>query len=88
MKGLELVVGRYNPCMFHHPSRQVLCLVHGGDFVREEGASQLQWQKTGRLKGRFELKTTAIGLREEKGEVREARIVNRVIRVIGGGWGV
>ena len=27
------ITGRYNPCMFHHPTREVLCLVHGDDFV-------------------------------------------------------
>ena len=39
-----------------------------------------------KLKGRFEIKTTKVGLREDKGKVKEARILNRVIRVNGGGW--
>ncbi len=27
------VVGRYNPCMYYHPCRRLLCLVSGDDFV-------------------------------------------------------
>ena len=85
MKEWGFVAGKYNPCMFHHPSRQVLCLVHGDDFFSVGDAGQLQWLKE-RLKGRFEIKTSTVGLREDKGEVREARILNRVIRVSGSGW--
>ena len=33
MKEWGYVTGLYNPCMCHHPSRDILCLVHGDDFV-------------------------------------------------------
>ena len=33
MVRLGFNVGRYNPCMYHHPSRGLRCLVHGDDFV-------------------------------------------------------
>ena len=39
-----------------------------------------------KLKGRFEIKTTTVGRKEEEGEVKEARILNRVIRVTDGCW--
>ena len=50
------VAGRYNPCMFQHPLRKVLCLVHGDDFVSVGEDDQLQWLKK-KLQGRFEIKT-------------------------------
>lgn len=57
MKEWGVVADKYNPCMFHHPSRQVLGLVHGDDFVSAGDAGQLQWLKD-RLKGRLKIKTS------------------------------
>ena len=85
MREWGFVAGRYNPCMFHHPQRHILCLVHGDDFVSVADPEQLTWLK-GKLQGRFEIKTTTVGSQESEGEVREARILNRVIRVTDDGW--
>ena len=65
MEEWGFVAGRSNPCMFHHIARQVLCLVHGDDFVSVGDASQLRRLKD-KLKGRFEIKTTEVGLRKDK----------------------
>ena len=73
-------VGKFNPCMYHHPSKQIRCLVHGGDFVSVGVPGSLRWMKD-KLSARFEIKTTAVGTKEQDGEAREARILNRVIRV-------
>ena len=54
------VTGRYNPCMFHHPLRKILCLVHGDDFVSVGEDDQLEWLKK-KLQGRFEIKTKLVG---------------------------
>ena len=35
---------------------------------------------------RFETKTQVIDIREEEGEVKEARVLNRIIRVVEEGW--
>ena len=48
--------GRYNPCMFHHPERCILSLVHGDDFVSAAGPEELKCMKA-KLKERFEIKT-------------------------------
>ena len=74
---------RYNPCLFHHSGRKMLCLVHGDDFVCVADADDLRWLKE-QLSQRFEMKTTSMGLKE--GESKEERILNRVIRVTSEGW--
>ena len=79
------ITGKYNPCMFHHPPKQILCLVHGEDIVSVGGSNQLRWLKE-KLKERFEMKTKVVGAREEEGEVKEARILNRIIRRTSKGW--
>ena len=58
----------------------MLCLVHGDDFVRVGEPGQLRWLKD-KLNMFFEIKTTEVGCRGYNGEVKEARILNRVIRV-------
>ena len=66
-------------------SKQTRCLVHGDDFVSVGDPESLKWMKD-KLSGRFEIKTTTVGTEEKEGEVREARILNRVIRVTDEGW--
>ena len=67
MKEWGFVTGLYNPCMFHHPSRDILCLVHGDDFVSVGCPEMLRWLKS-KLQGRFEIKTTVVGSNEEEVE--------------------
>ena len=76
-------VGRYNPCMYHHPARKMRCLVHGYDFVCVGESEELRWLEE-HLKSRFEIKSKTMGL--QKDESREERILNRVIRVSGNSW--
>ena len=71
------ITGKYIPCMFHNPSKRILCLVHGDDFVNVGCPEGLRWLR-GKLQGRFEIKTTTVGSSEEEGEVREARILVRI----------
>jgi hypothetical protein len=79
------ITGKYNPCMFYRPVRSILCLVHGDDFVSVGDDKQLSWLK-GELKERFEIKTKLVGSGKSKGEVSEARILNRIIRRTDSGW--
>ena len=72
--------------MYQHRSRQVRCLVHGDDFVSVGDPYSLKRMKD-KLSASFEIKTTTVGANDRDGEVREARILNRVIRVTKEGWG-
>ena len=69
--------------MYYHPARGMRCLVHGDDFVCVGDSGDLRWLED-RLKDRFEIKSTMMGLKP--GESREERILNRVIRVSESGW--
>ena len=71
--------------MYHHPTKQIRCVAHGIDFVSVGDPGSLKWMKD-KVSGRFEIKTTTVGTKEQEGEVREARILNRVIRVTNEGW--
>ena len=68
-----------------YQARQVRCLVHGDDFVCVGQPEELKWLKA-KLSMRFEIKTSMVGLNAQDGEIREARILNRVIRVTPQGW--
>ena len=74
---------KYNPCIFHHPGTEMLCLVHGDDFVCVADAEDLKWLK-GELSQTFEIKTSTMGMKEW--ESMEERIQTRVIRVIERDW--
>ncbi len=58
-------------------------LVHGDDFVTQGERGAMDWLK-GQLEQRFEIKTKTVGMGES--ELREARVLNRVIRVTDEGW--
>ena len=81
--GFEVI--RFNSCMFQHKSRQIRCLVHGDDFVSVGQPEELKWMRA-KLSQRFEIKTSMVGMNTHDGEIKEARILNRVIRVTSQGW--
>ena len=83
MTRIGFKVGHYNPCTYRHAHRDLRTFVHGDDFVTEGRREDCDWFKK-KLEGRFEIKTKMVGLRAD--EVREERILNRVIRVTGKGW--
>ena len=77
------VQGRYNPCTYWHPIRNIKALVHGDDFVGVGAKDQLDWFNR-IIKGRFEVKVVRVGSGSEA--VEEARVLNRVIRCTQAGW--
>ena len=83
MKSNGFTVGLYNPCTYHHKGWQLKCLVHGDDFVTSGDRSGCDWLRK-RLESRFEIKTKIVGHGGD--EVREERILNRVIRATEKGW--
>ena len=59
--------------------------VHVDDSVCAGSIEDLRWFKE-RLKEWFEIKSATVGADRSAGEVGEARILNRIIRVTGEGW--
>jgi hypothetical protein len=76
---LGFVKGESSPCSFYHPGKQLSTVVHGDDFVTEGERVHLDWFND-QLKAHFELKTEILGPDSSKGEQREVRILNRVLR--------
>jgi hypothetical protein len=74
--GLER--GRASPCCFSHSTRDVRCIVHGDDFVFVGCDADLEWVQR-EMSERFLVKV--IGrLGGDSGDLRELRVLNRVLR--------
>ena len=71
--------------MFVHNERNIVCLVHGDDFVSVGSRSKLRWMKE-KLTVRCEVKTQVVGPRADLRDVQETTILNRVIRITPQGW--
>ena len=71
--------GLSNPCVFHHPSRDIAIVVHGDDFTALADDEQLDWYEA-QLQKSFEIK---IGGRLGEGcqGPQEIRILNRIVSV-------
>jgi hypothetical protein len=70
--------GRASPCCYFHAALGVRCIVHGDDFVLTGRAHALDQVKAG-MHERFLLKELG-RLGGGQGELRELRVLNRVIR--------
>ena len=71
--------GVASPCCFHHEAWQISLLVHGDDFVALGVDDSLSKYEAGMQKA-FEVKLQGrIG--PEPGDLQEARILNRIIRM-------
>ena len=77
--------GRYNPSTYYHPEMRIKAMVHGDDFVSTGTREALQWFRSV-LEARFEISTTVIGSNQKAGEVQEAKVLNRIIRMDKDGW--
>ena len=83
MMKLGFTVGKYNVSTYHNKSRDLKTLVHGDDFVTIGGREDAKWFEEALSKS-FAIKTSVVG--RGKGEDKEARILNWVIRVMPNGW--
>ena len=83
MESIGFRTGKYNVSTYYHSKRDLKTLVHGDDFVTTGSRKEVAWLKV-QLERRFEIKTTIMGLGSN--EVREARLLNRVISVGDKGW--
>ena len=43
LKQIAFQKGASNPCLFHHPRRQIRVVVHGDDYAAAGPRSQLSW---------------------------------------------
>ena len=71
------VRGRSNPCLFHHPQKEILTVVHGDDFTSLGTDSALDWLKAV-LEEEYELKHGG-RISPDAGDQHEARVLNRVV---------
>ena len=69
--------------IYIHATPNVQVFLHGDDFASVGNRASLQWFRE-RLEGRFEIKTSVIGT--GVGEVQEARVLNRILRIASNGW--
>ena len=78
LEGMGFTSGISNPCLFHHPSRDISVVVHGDDFTAMATDDDLDWY-TAELEKVFEIKVR--GRLGEGLEQNEIRILNRIVRV-------
>ena len=91
--------GKYNPCLYYNPTTNLICMVHGDDFMSAGSVEAAKEFRT-HLKGRFEIKTQILGSEsracrasttasDEDDQTRtEGRVLNRIIRWTADGWEV
>ena len=52
--------GKYNPCLYFHPRRNLRTFLHGDDFATVGTREGVKWLKEA-LENTFEIKTQCIG---------------------------
>ena len=77
LKTFGFIRGISNACCFCHGSRDLLCVLHGDDFLFSGSAKDLQWIKS-LMENRFLIKMLGL-LGGDDGDDRELRALNRVI---------
>ena len=76
------IQGVSNPCLFYHKERDVSVMVHGDDFIAIGTDDNLDATKK-TLEDKYKLKTERLGV--GKHDLKEVRILNKVVRVEDGG---
>ena len=77
---LKFRQGAATPCIFRHPTKEIVVTVHGDDFTAVGPKSDLDWYEEA-MRGNYEL-TSQPRLGPGADDAKEAIILNRVIR-----WG-
>jgi hypothetical protein len=78
LRKLGFAQGRASPCCFQHSSRDLRCVVHGDDFVFAGPVGELNWARA--MMAECFLTKVVGRLGGGAGEVRELRILNRIVR--------
>ena len=77
--------GSQTRACFITKKKDVKTLVHGGDYASVGNLEGLAWLRK-HLDARFEMKTVLVGHSDAPEVVREAKILNRVVRATDAGW--
>ena len=85
MHSLGYIQAKYNASLYWHPEKGIQVLVHGDDFVAVSDRAAVGEFQT-QIAKRFTVKTKVIGPEERLGDLREARVLNRLIRCGQQGW--
>ncbi len=78
LRAIGFSIGKSSPCVFEHEQRDLKTFVHGDDFVTSGDPDQVKWLE-GKLMDKYAITTTYVG--DYPGMAREARILNRIIRL-------
>lgn len=78
LEDLGFVRGQANSCLFRHSVKDLLVVVHGDDFTFAGKEADLQWVHE-ELEPRILLKKVGV-LGGDDGDLKELRILNRVLR--------
>ena len=76
--------GKASPCCFHHTARDIRCVVHGDDFTFAGSQAALEWVSR-QMEKVFLCKVEGI-MGGDKGNLQQARILNRVLTWNEWGW--
>ena len=68
--------GKCNPCLYFNPKTNLICMVHGDDFVSVGSAEAAQQFRT-QLESRCEIKTQVLGA--DKGGVMLAHFLPKKV---------
>jgi len=69
--------GLSSPCIFRHPVRDIITVVHGDDFTSLAVEDNLKWLSN-QFKSKFEIKDKGI-LGPDPNDAKEVRLLNRVV---------
>ena len=78
LKAAGYIQGKVSPCLFHHPIHDVMIMVHGDDFVAV-GEPEFLKKTEASLREKYKIKTETLGLAD--GDVKEVKILNKIVRV-------
>jgi len=84
LEALGFIRGQANPCLFRHSTRDLIVVVHGDDFTFAGVDEDLEWVHR-ELEPRILLKKVGV-LGADDGDLKELRILNRVLRWMP--WGI
>ena len=85
MQKFGYVQAKYNASLYYHPATGVRVMVHGDDFVAVGWRSAVRDFRK-QVASRFTVQDKMLGGRTDLGEIKETRILNRIVRVTAEGW--
>ena len=82
LRAAGFVQGKTSPCLFYHAGKDVAIMVHGDDFVAVGDPAHLAETEKA-LRDKYKIKTELLGSAKE--DMKEVRILNKVVRLTDGG---